>query len=337
MSEWRARSGASAVSAAVRLNGRLHWTSRRDGNGVFDGSAQFSIYSITKTLTAICVLRLSEMGTLNVADPVTRWVPDVPITSGITLAHLLRHTSGLRDYGPLPEYHDAVRAHPGEPWSRQQFLDAVLSRGMLFEPGEGWSYSNVGYMLLREVLQRATGRSFAETVHELVARPLALSQTRVVETIDGWSTCVPGYGPEVDRDRREVDVRGVYHPGWCATGVAVSTAEETTLVFDALFAGRILDPGSLDQMLTLTTIPDPDPANDPCGYGMGIASDLGSPRGRNYGHGGGGPGYELGATIFPETPIGRVAIAVFVANSGGRGWSQECEAQLLASIFEEPG
>src|SRR3982751_4076582 len=98
-SEWRQRAGASGVAAAVRVNGRLHWTSRSTDAGLLPGDAQFPIYSITKTLTAICVLRLAETGALSLADPVSKWIPDVPVAEAITPAHLLRHTSGIGDYG----------------------------------------------------------------------------------------------------------------------------------------------------------------------------------------------------------------------------------------------
>ena len=334
VSEWRSRSGVSGVSAAVRLNGRLHWTSDGARAGVLAADAQFPIYSITKTLTAICALRLSEVGAVTLTDKVKTWCSDLELPDDITIAHLLRHTSGLGDYGPLPEYHDAVRSRPSYPWRRQQFLDAVLSRGMLFTPGDGWAYSNIGYMLLREVLQRVTGRTFAETVHDFVVAPLALQTTRVVETIDGWSACVPGYGPEVDVDGRVVDVRRVYHPGWCAPGVVVSTAEDVTLVIDALLAGQILAPPALKEMLTLVPIPA-DAPGAAYRYGMGIASDGASPRGLNYGHGGGGPGYDLDVTILPDSPLGRLAIAVFVSNSGGRRWSQECEERLLSCLLDD--
>ena len=129
------------ASVAIRVNGRL-----LPVDADLSSSAIFPIYSITKTLTAICVLRLCERGEIAVDAPASRWLPDVDLPQAITVEHLLRHTSGLGDYGYLPEYHAAVRAHPDQPWTRQQYLDAVLPRGPLFPPGARFSYSNVGYM-----------------------------------------------------------------------------------------------------------------------------------------------------------------------------------------------
>jgi D-alanyl-D-alanine carboxypeptidase len=330
--DWRARSGVPGISAAVRLDGRLLWSSSGTDGGIFSGAARFPIYSITKTLTAICVLRLHETRSLNVTDPVRKWLPDLAVSDAITLAHLLRHTSGLKDYGPLPAYHAAVRARPGQPWTDQQFLDVARSSGVLFESGRGWAYSNVGYMMLKLVLQRVTGRSFAQVVRELVLSPLELQHTAVVERIDDWSTCVPGYGTEVDPDGRVVDVRSVYHPGWCAPGVAASNAEEVTLIFDALLAGRSLKPETLAEMLTLAPIPSRDPSEVTPSFGMGIFADPSTLRGPHYCHGGGGPGYDLNASVLPETGIGRITIATFVNTSSGPR-ALTCEAELLSRLL----
>src|SRR3954470_6765615 len=115
------------VSAAIRVNGDLRPTAAD-----VPADAVFPIYSITKTLTAVSVLRLVERGAFRLGDSAGQWLPETEIPPAITLTHLLRHRSGLRDYGPLPEYHAAVRTHPDRPWTRQAFLDAGLRNGLLF-------------------------------------------------------------------------------------------------------------------------------------------------------------------------------------------------------------
>jgi D-alanyl-D-alanine carboxypeptidase len=298
------------IAVAVCVNGQL-----RSTPADLPADALFPIYSITKTLTAICVLRLVEVGSLHLGDPVRQWLPEVNVPATITLEHLLRHRSGLRDYGPLPEYHHAVRTHPDRPWTRQQFLDAVLPQGVLSAPGERFSYSNVGYMLLVDVIERATGQTFARVLHRLIATPLALQRTSVPGQIGDLVQCVAGFGPEVTADGQIVDVRGRYHPGWCAPRVVASTPEDITRIFDALIAGDLLAADTLAQMLTLAPLSDePD---ESIGVGLGVYCDQASRWGRNYHHGGGGPGYDLAATVYPATPLGRVSIAVFVNTSCG--------------------
>jgi D-alanyl-D-alanine carboxypeptidase len=315
------------ICAAVRVNGEL-----RPAPTDLPADAIFPIYSITKTLTAICVLRLVEIGSLRLGDPVRQWLPEVDVPATITLTHLLRHTSGLRDYGALTEYHHAVRTHPGRPWTREQFLDAVLPQGLLFAPGESFSYSNVGYMLLIDIVERVTGRTFARVLDDFVAMPLALQRTSMLEDIDDLARSVPGFGSELTPDGHIVDVRGRYHPGWCAPRLAASTAEDITGVFDALIAGDVLAADMLTQMLTLVPLSgEPD---ESIGGGMGVYCDRASRWGRNYHHGGGGPGYDLGATVYPATPLGRVSIAVFVNSSCGPR-ATDHEATLIEQLLDD--
>jgi D-alanyl-D-alanine carboxypeptidase len=317
-----------AVSIALRVNGE-----QRDTQTDLSPETVFPIYSITKTLTAICVLRLVEFGSLHLDDDVRQWLPEVNLPTAITLTHLLRHTSGLRDYGPLPEYHEAVRVHPARPWTRQEFLDATVPKGLLFPPGESWAYSNVGYMLVVDVLERVTGQSFARVLNEFVTTPLALLRTSVLEQIDDLMGCVPGFGSEVTTDGRIVDVRGRYHPGWCAPRLAASTAEEITRLFDALTAGQVLAANTLSQMLTLVPLPGSQEPPMVLGGAMGLYSNAASRYGRNYHHGGGGPGYALSATTYPDTRIGRVAVAVFVNSSSGPR-ADDVEEALLVPLID---
>jgi D-alanyl-D-alanine carboxypeptidase len=204
---------------------------------------------------------------------------------------------------------------------------------LLFSPGESWAYSNVGYMLLIDVVEYVTGQTFARVLGDLVVNPLALQHTFVVERLDDLMRCVPGLGSEVTADGEVVDVRGRYHPGWCAPRLVASTAEDITLVFDELIAGNVLGPETLAQMLALVPLPGAHGAGTAIAGGMGVYSDQASRRGRNYGHGGGGPGYDLDAAIFPDTPIGRVSIAVFVGSSVGQR-ARDINAVLLAQLLD---
>jgi D-alanyl-D-alanine carboxypeptidase len=112
-------------------------------------------------------------------------------------------------------------------------------------------------------------------------------------------------------------LRGRYHPGWCAPRVVSSTPAEITRTFDALFSGELLAAETLRRMLTPVPLTGLREAPMVIDGGMGLFSNAASPYGRNYGHGGGGPGYDLTADIYPDASSGRVAIAVFVDTSGG--------------------
>src|SRR5206468_2267838 len=108
-------------------------------------------YSITKTFTATLVLLLREEGRLSLDDPLSRWFPRIPQADRITLRQLLNHTAGVPDYGALRSYHEAVRSSPSTPWSFERFAAETFDRGLQFEPGSSWAYSNPGYMLLKRI------------------------------------------------------------------------------------------------------------------------------------------------------------------------------------------
>ena len=330
---WRAAGPAAPVAAAVRFDGRLVWTADVPCPEAGGRPSRMPTYSTLKTFTSVALLRLQERGVVRLDGTVTEYVPTAPVEPRATLLDLMRHTSGLPCYGPLREYHAAVRTTPGQPWSDEAFLDVARRVPARFAPGEGWSYSNLGYLLLRRLLERLTGMPFGAVIDAEVVQPLGLTDTFVATAIDDWATCVPGLGPEVDPDGRAIDVRPVYHPGWCAPGVGVTTPRDLTRTYDALLAGALVSPSSLQAMLTMVPVGDTAPPVVEPTYGLGIHRDLGSPLGNNVGHGGGGPGYTLSATAYPETRFGRVAIAVGVTASRGPG-ADDCERHLMRALLD---
>lgn len=320
LDEWREQTRVPAAAAAVRVDNSLIWHGVSKADGTVLPSSLFPIYSITKTLTAVCLLRLDQSGVLSVDDPIARWLPDLALPESVTLARLANHTAGIPDYGPLPEYHEAVRVTPSTPWTDEKFLAATLGNGLLFEPGNGWSYSNIGYMFLRRAIEKATGGSLRRAIAEQVVKPLGLMNTFIAETIADWPAGVH---------------LSTYHPDWCAPGVAVSTVDEVTVFFDALFSGRLLDKGRMDQMVHLVRVPGSHPPAVEPSYGMGIMADPGDPLGPSYGHGGDGPGYSLFATILPHSPKGRLSVAVFCDAGGadaGQGVHVLCRAAVESSV-----
>jgi hypothetical protein len=103
-----------------------------------------------------------------------------------------------------------------------------------------------------------------------------------------------------------------------------------TLVFDRLIAGDVLQADTLAQMLEV--VPLSDRPEETVGAGMGLYADR-SRWGLHYHHGGGGPGYNLSATVYPDTAVGRVSIAVFVNSSSGL-LARDREAALLADVID---
>jgi len=152
----------------------------------------FPYWSFTKTVIAICSLRLAEADKIDLDESFPG--------EAFTLRQLLNHTAGLPDYGTLRDYHSAVQ-NDEEPWSRDHLLRLTLAQGRRFAPGQGWAYSNVGYMLARERVEDIAGRSFACLVKDMICAPLGLRSVELATSREEFSRV---YWPGARQ----------YHPGW---------------------------------------------------------------------------------------------------------------------------
>jgi D-alanyl-D-alanine carboxypeptidase len=231
----------------------------------------------------------------------------------VTIRQLLNHTSGLPDYGALPTYQEAVHTHPTHPWTDDDFLVQTLSNGLAFTPGQGWGYSNLGFLLLRQVVEVVTGNSFGTALHKQIIVPLGLQKTFVAHTLDDARHLTPGYSTLFQRDTLVQDVRSSYHPGWVAHGVVVSTAPELVCIIDSLFSGHLLTALSGAAMLEPVLVPYQHTFFQEPAYGLGVMIDPQSRYGLIAGHGGDGPGYSTGALHIPNVHGHRVT-SIVLAN-----------------------
>lgn len=320
--EKHAAAGTAVTVALVEHPGAEPLTRTRPHGATAE--PRFLIYSVTKTFTAALFLLLRESGELALDDPLARWFPRAPRAERTTLRMLLEHTAGVPDYGGLAEYHRAVRETPTRAWTFERYAAETVEKGPLFEPGEGWAYSNPGYMLLRRVAEEAAGTPYPRLLTECIAEPLDLHATKVAETIADLADLAPATSTRLTSDEMPVDVRRHYDPGWVSHGVIASTASDVARFLDALFAGRLVTQASLAEMTRLTRVPVPgsqaDPATRPYewrepSYGLGLMADLAAPWGPIYGHNGGGPGYA--ASVFHAPELNGATVCVLGAEAAG--------------------
>jgi D-alanyl-D-alanine carboxypeptidase len=273
----------------------------------------FLAYSLTKSLIAATVLKLCEEGHLRLSMVVSHWYPDLPQATAITIGHLLNHTAGLPDYGRLPAYHAAVRQTPSRPWTFQEFVAHTFAQGLWFPPGSGWAYSNPGYMLLKDIIERETGVLWQQVLASHVLAPLGLVHTRVAETLDDLRVVVPASSAAVGTDGLAHDIRQRYHPGWVAHGVVISTPRDIVAFYRGMFSGTLLSAPSVRAMTTLVHVPGVSFRFGPPGYGLGLMGTTVSPYGPLWGHNGSGPGFRASAFHAPAFPGGAVTVCVMCA------------------------
>jgi D-alanyl-D-alanine carboxypeptidase len=246
-------------------------------------AARFRVGSITKTFVATVTMQLVGNGTLRLDDTVERWLPGlVPNGGAITLRMLLNHTSGLFNYTDDPAFFDRDLTVPATP---QELVAVAVAHPPTFPPGQGWSYSNTGYIVAGLILEAATGQSLDRLVTQRILRPLHLTGTYFpTRSPDIAGYHAHGYRPPALTGDGYLDVTAFAPSLAWAAGAIVSTADDLRRFYSALLGGRLLRPALLDQMLTTVPL---DPV---FGYGFGIYSQRG-PCGTAWGHSGGIPGY----------------------------------------------
>lgn len=279
--------------------------------------AQCYIYSITKTFTAIQVLQLVEAGTVALDDPITRYLSELAFPSTVTIRRLLNHTSGVPSYTDLPSYLPANLASPSIPWSFEEVQQLTCHSELDFVPGEGWHYSNTGYMLLHQLIEIVTQQRYADAIAQNIIQPLGLQNTYVATEVD-TGRLVPGYCHYLNNLFAMEDVMLRYHPGWCLTGLIVSTTAEIAQLYQAFFSGQLVNTHSLIEMTTSVPAGSPPRPNQipppfwvKPSYGLGLMIDPEWPFGGWYGHGGDGPGFNTWAMYLPDFDGRQLALVVF--------------------------
>ncbi len=143
----------------------------------------FDIGSITKVFTAVAVMQLEEKGKLKTSDPITKYFPEVPADkSGISLHHLLTHTSGLEHEDFYDESLEAVRAMLRD---KDKFIHRILSFPLAFKPGEKRLYSNSGFSFLAAIVEQLSGKSYEEYLRDNIFKPARMTNTGY--TFPNWN------------------------------------------------------------------------------------------------------------------------------------------------------
>jgi CubicO group peptidase (beta-lactamase class C family) len=195
VAKWNQKNGPGLAAMLIR-DGRIVY---QKGVGLADLDAhtpiapntQFQLASMTKQFTAMAVMILRERGKLQFDDSLSKFCPEFPdYARTITIRHLLNHTSGLPDYEELllgKVDYDKLFQSSKSPRAVHEFTSAealqVLSRQqqLRFLPGEKWEYSNSGYLVLAQIIERLSRKRYAEFVKETIFDPLGMYNTLVVD------------------------------------------------------------------------------------------------------------------------------------------------------------
>ncbi len=140
-------------------------------------SMHFRTGSVAIVYMGTVLLQLVEQGKASLDDPVSRWLPDVPHGSEITLRMLGSSTSGLHDYVTDPAFVAKLEAAPFRQWTPAEVVGIATGKPLLYKPGTNWSYSHANFVLLGAALEKISGLPLDRLLTERVMKPLGLSQT----------------------------------------------------------------------------------------------------------------------------------------------------------------
>jgi CubicO group peptidase (beta-lactamase class C family) len=147
-------------------------------NNLLTTDSSFRLASVSKQFTTMAIMILMERGLLNFTDIISQHLPELDYND-ITIEHLMLHTSGIQDYTNFPEVY--VTEQAADFMTMSVFFEIIEDHPLAreFEPGAQWKYSNTGYILLAEIVARASGLSFADFIHQEISMPLGMNDTDV--------------------------------------------------------------------------------------------------------------------------------------------------------------
>jgi CubicO group peptidase (beta-lactamase class C family) len=296
----QAEGRAPSLVAAVVRDGRTVWHGARAGAGghVPDETTQYRIGSITKTFTAVLVMRLRDEGVLDLGDPLEKHLPGTGAGEA-TIADLLSHTGGLAAESPAPWWERT----PGS--LRPELADVLGDEPLRHPVGRRFHYSNPGYTVLGALVERLRGAAWEDVLRREVLDPLGLERTSSRPTAPhaaGWAVhpWADVLLPEPAEDLGRMAPAGQL---WSTTGDLARFA-----AFLARGDERVLSAASLREMRTPAA--PPEAADVTTGYAYGLGLELRRSGERLLaGHSGSLPGFVASLTLALDDDVAAVVLA----------------------------
>jgi CubicO group peptidase (beta-lactamase class C family) len=253
---------------------------------------KFRIGSVTKQFTASAILRLQESGKLTVSDTLSKYYPDFPRGSEVTLRHLLTHTSGIHSYTETPGFLKNVTSAT----TTADVISSIKTFPYDFNPGLKWSYCNSGYYILGSIVEKVSGREYGAFLNETFFAPFQMTNTGVYRNDKPPSGAAVGYEYEGGHFKKTLD----WDMSWAGgAGTIYSTVKDLYLWNEAIFTGQVLSKEDLAAAFTpvITEENKSDNLVDGYGYGWGISHFRGV---REISHNGGLHGFLSSLIRLPE-------------------------------------
>lgn len=225
---------------------------------------KFRIGSITKQFIASAIMKLQEEGKLSVQDKVSKYLPDFPRGSEVTIHHLLTHTSGIHSFTNK----DNFLADVVKPVDTEKALDYFKNDAYDFNPGTRYQYNNSGYFLLGYIIEKITGDTYGNYLKRTFFDPIGMTNTGVHSPRLQLSNEALGYEKAGSEYKRALN----WNMDWVGgAGSLYSTTEDLFKWNEALFNNMVLKPASMKAAFTPVVLNTGSlPPGIQYGYGWGI-------------------------------------------------------------------
>lgn len=249
-------------------------------------TTRFNIASMTKQFTAAAILLLEDRGKLHTDDLLTKYFPDAPAPwAKITIYNLLTHTSGISD--------DAAKYTPATLGAPDSLV--LLDKPLTFQPGEKWNYVSMGYLILGYLIEKVSGQTYADFLHDNIFQPLGMNDSG----LDSYVSVIPHraspYWPGA------FGIENAERPnlaGGFSAGSIYSTTGDLLRWEEGLFGGKLLSPASLRKLTT------PFRNDYACGlFAKRVNGQL------MIEHGGNNIGYNADMAYYPEDGLAVIVLA----------------------------
>jgi CubicO group peptidase (beta-lactamase class C family) len=263
----------------------------------------FRLGSVTKQFTSMAIMMLQERDKLKTSDPMCNYIAECPdIWKPITIKHLLTHTSGITNYTAFPDFAKTTIL----PITPAEMTERLKSEPLEFVPGEKNSYSNSGYFLLGVIIEKASGKTYADFLQENIFTPLGMSQSGYDDPIRIIPHRAAGYQKQAGKlqNAAYMDMSVPY-----AAGSLYSTTLDLLKWDQALYTDKLISKASRDEMFT--------PWKGETGYAYGWSIGNGGGH-KQISHGGAIFGFATELKRFPDDKITVVVLSNIQSSPVGR-------------------
>ena len=303
-------------SVAVTKNGEIIYTKSVgfadvENNVKATEKSKYRIGSVSKSFTAVLVLKAVEEKKIDLDQTIDKWFPTIANSQKITVRHLLSHRSGIHDF----THNDDYLTWCTQPKTEKEMLGIIENGGSDFEPDSTAEYSNSNYVLLTYMLEKIFSKPYSDLLQEYIVEPIGLADTYVFGKTNPNDNECRSYrflGSWVVENETDCTVP-------MGAGAIVSTPTDLTKFADALFGGRLVADESLEMMKTIKDE-----------YGLGLFE---IPFGDNIGlgHTGGIDGF---ITVYSHFADGDVSYAM---TCNGRNFKiGDIKKAVLSAVYGKP-